>query len=639
MKTHLVRVLAFLVTCSLARAEVTRVEISQRAEIGASGYEKITGTIHFAVDPKLAVNRVIADLDRAPRNAAGAVEFSADLWIVKPKDLRTGNGAALIEVSNRGGKGLVSGFNRGANRDPATEADLGDRFLMQQGFTLVSVGWEFDVPNNPGMMRITVPVATDNGKPISGVVQAKFVLDAAATEHTVADLASYAPSDPDGPDSRLTVRATAMDASGKEIPRARWHFKDRALVLEGGFEAGKTYEIFYRATNPPVAGLGLAAFRDTAAWLKNAPDALAPVRYAYAFGSSQSGRFLRSFLYEGFNTDEHDRMVFDAVWAHIAGAARIDLNRRGALPRELGTYSATAFPFSDAAQADPVTGSKDGVVENPRSQHAPKIFYTNTGVEYWGGGRVAALTHTDPAGTKDIALPENVRSYFLAGAQHGPGRFPPVAPTTTQQRANPLDYWWAMRALLPALHHWVKDGVAPPPSAIPTLRDGTLVPVARVAFPAVAGVASPRNLTAGSRAENPYLAKKGGVGAPMPLLVPQVDADGNDRAGIRLPDVAVPLATYTGWNFRQPAEGEPVDLVALIGSWIPLAATRAAREASHDPRLSVEERYASRDGYLEKVKAAAAALVSQRYLLAGDVATIMQRAGAQWDLVAATPVK
>ncbi|MEO5959035.1 MAG: alpha/beta hydrolase domain-containing protein, partial [Opitutaceae bacterium] len=453
------------------------------------------------------------------------------------------------------------------------------------------------------------------------------------------DLAVYPIVDPEGPDSQLTVRAKAWEAKGEVIPRARWNFKDRAIILEGGFEAGKTYEIFHRATNPPIAGVGFAAFRDTAAWLKHAPDALAPVRYAYAFGSSQSGRFLRSFLYEGFNTDEHDRMVYDAVWAHIAGAARIDLSRRWSLPRELGTYSATAFPFADSPQADPVSQVQEGLLKNRRSGEEPKIFYTNTAVEYWGGGRVAALTHTDPAGKRDLAMRENVRSYFLAGAQHGPGRFPPVPPTTTQQRANPLDYWWAMRALLPALHRWVKDGVLPPASAVPTLRDGTLVPVETVAFPTLAGVAAPRALTAGSRAENIFLAKGGGAGAPLPLLVPQVDADGNDRAGIRLPDVAVPLATFTGWNFRPPASGPPVDLVALIGSWIPFAATRAEREASRDPRSAVEERYAGRDDYLAKIKTAADALVKQRYLRPDDVAPIMQRAGAQWDLVTAAAAK
>lgn len=635
----------FLVTCgwlwlasgSAMLAEVTRVEISQRTDVGATGYEKITGKIHFAIDPKNARNTAIVDLDRAPVGATGRVEFSADLFVLKPKEPRAGNGAALLEISNRGGKGLVTGFNRGGKGDPATEADVGDGFLMKQGFTLISVGWEFDVPPNPGLMRIEVPVATDGGKPISGVVHAAFVLDAPVTDHAVTDLAAYAPSDPPGPDSRLRVRNSGREWSGNEIPRTRWKLNGPTITLEGGFEPGKTYEIFYRATHPPIAGLGFAAVRDTAAWLKNQPDSVAPVRFIYAFGASQSGRFLRSFLYEGFNTDERDRPVFDGVLAHIAGASRIDLNRRWSLPRALGTYSATAFPFSDAAQRDPISGVNEGVLENPRSRHRPKIFYTNTAVEYWGGGRVAALTHTDPAGLSDIALPENVRSYFFTGAQHGPGRFPPVEPTTTQQRANPEDYWWILRALLMAMHAWVKEGTPPPPSAVPTLRDGSLVKAADVSFPAIPGVASPRALSAGFRIMNPRLPDEGGAGAALPLLVAQVDEDGNELAGIRLPEITVPLATYTGWNFRSEKAGVPGDLFPLVGSWIPFAATKAAREASHDPRRSLEERYASKAEYLAKFQTAAEALVQRGYLLPGDVARLLQRGGEQWEVVTAPP--
>lgn len=635
----------FLVTCgwlwlasgSAMLAEVTRVEISQRTDLGSTGYEKITGKIHFAIDPKNARNTAIVDLDRAPVGATGRVEFSADLFVLKPKEARAGNGAALLEISNRGGKGLVTGFNRGGKGDPATEADVGDGFLMKQGFTLISVGWEFDVPPTPGLMRIEVPVATEGGKPISGVVHAAFVLEAPAIEHAVTDLAAYPPSDPPGPDSRLLVRNSGREWSGHEIPRNRWKLNGPTITLEGGFEPGKTYEIFYRATHPPIAGLGFAAVRDTAAWLKNQPDSVAPVRFIYAFGASQSGRFLRSFLYEGFNTDERDRPVFDGVMAHIAGASRIDLNRRWSLPRALGTYSATAFPFSDAAQRDPVSGVNEGLLENPRSRHRPKIFYTNTAVEYWGGGRVAALTHTDPAGLSDLALPENVRSYFFTGAQHGPGRFPPVEPTTTQQRANPEDYWWILRALLMAMHAWVKEGTPPPPSAVPTLRDGSLVKAADVSFPAIPGVALPRALSAGFRIMNPRLPDEGGAGAALPLLVAQVDEDGNDRAGIRLPEIAVPLATYTGWNFRSEKAGVPGDLFPLVGSWIPFAATKAAREASHDPRRSIEERYASKAGYLAKFQTAAEALVQRGYLLPGDVARLVQRGGEQWEVVTATP--
>ena len=230
-----------------------------------------------------------------------------------------------------------------------------------------------------------------------------------------------------------------------------------------------------------------------------------------------------------------------------------------------------------------------------------KVFYTNTPVEYWGTGRVAALVHTNPAGSADLALPENVRFYFIAGTQHSPSRFPPSA-GNGQQPDNAVDYWWTMRALLLAMNRWVKEGAPPPPSRYPTLKDGTLVPAASVAFPAIPGVASPRSLTAGPRAANALIAGGAGAGAPLPLLVPQVDADGNERAGIRLPDVAVPLATYTGWNFRSAAIGAPGELVPLLGASIPFPPTRAAREAAHDPRRSVEERYATRDDYLKEVE-------------------------------------
>lgn len=616
-------------------AEVTRVEIARRADVGTTGYEKIVGTVHFAVDPKHPRNREIVDLDKAPMAADGRVEFSADLYILRPKAAGAGNGAALIEVSNRGGRGLITGFNRGGVADPVTEADVGDGFLMKQGFTLVTVGWEFDVPKNDRLLRIDVPVATEGGKPISGVVHTTFVLEAATNEHTVTDLAAYAPVEPDGADSRLTVRSGAAEPAGQEIPRARWKLDGQKISLEGGFEPGKTYEIFYRASNPPIAGLGFAAFRDTAAWLRRPTNGLTPVQFVYGFGASQSGRFLRSFLYEGFNTDESGRAVLDAVMAHIAGVARIDLNRRWALPRSLGTYSATAFPFSDAAQRDPVSGATDGLLENPRSTHRPKMIYTNTAVEYWGGGRAAALEHLDASGNADLVLPENVRSYFLTGAQHGPGKFPPAEATTGQQRANPLDYWWTLRALLVATHQWVKDGVAPPASAYPTFREGTLVKPTAVAFPEIRGVASPRALTAGVRISNPRLSGEGRPGAAIPLLVPQVDEDGNENAGVRLPDVAVPLATYTGWNFRSAAAGQTGDLLALIGSWIPLP----AKEAAHDPRRSIAERYASKEEYVAKFKTAAAALVKQRYLLADDVERLVQRAEAQWDLVTAPTEK
>ena len=607
-------------------------DVTRRTDVGSSGYEKIVGTIHFAVDPKSLRNRLVVDLDKAPTNASGLVEFSSDLYILRPKAPR-GNEAALVDILNRGNKVVLNGFNRGASPDPATENDLGDRFLMRFGFTIVWVGWEFDLEDRPMTMKIHVPAAVDRDKAISGVVRATFTANAKTTDFALNDLSKYDATDPAGADSELTVRPHMLGAAGETIPRGQWHITGHTVTLDSGFEPGKTYTISYRAANPPVAGLGYVAVRDTTSWLKHQPDALAPVRFAYGYGSSQSGRFLRGFLYEGFNTDEHDRQVFDGVMAHIAGASRLSLNERWAKPTGLGTYNATAFPFADASLRDPVSGAQDGLLDNERmSGHAPKVFYTNTPVEYWGTGRVAALVHTSPDGAADLSLPENVRAYFIAGTQHSPSRFPSEM-SNGQQMDNPVDYWWTMRALLLAMHKWVKTGAEPPPSLYPRLQDHTLVPVASIAFPAIPGVTSPRTLTAGVRIANPHLKDGAGAGAPLPLLVPAVDEDGNERAGIRLPDVAVPLATYTGWNFRKPAIGAPDELVSLLGSSIAFPATRAAREAAKDPRRSIEERYRSQEDYLAQVEKAADALVKAGYLLVDDEPRILQRATDQWDVI------
>ena len=616
-------------------AEVSRVEITSRRDVlggrsfGSSGpYEYLVGRVYFSVDPADPRNRIIVDLDKAPKNAAGRVEFSADLAILAPREPSRRSGVALIDIVNRGSKTVLRNFNRAAaTASLETEAELGDGLLLRQGYTIVWVGWEFDVPRGGGRMRIDVPAAMGT----SGVARATFTPNARSADFTVGDLVGYTPGNAAAAENTLTVRDRLQNAP-VAIPRDKWQLASNVVTLEGGFEPGRIYELAYTAANPPVSGLGFAAVRDVAAWVKYAGDPVASARYAFTFGSSQSGRFLRNFLYEGFNTDEHNRQVFDALMAHIAGAARLDLNRRWAISTTLAMYTATSFPFADTKQLDPVTGIEEGALENPRArEHQPKIFYTNSGVEYWGGGRVAALIHTTPDGSKDLALPDNVRAYFLTGSQHGPAAFPPTV-TTGQQTNNPNDYWWTMRALLVAMDNWVRKGVAPPPSRVPRLDDGTLVPAAKVAFPTLPAVTSPRALTAGTRAVNRLVPKDGASGSPLPLLVPQVDKNGNELAGIRLPDVAVPLATYTGWNFRNVATGAPDQLFPLLGSYIPFASTRAEREQSNDPRPSIEERYPTRERYLQLVQESGAALVKNGYLLADDLSGVVRHAGEHWDL-------
>lgn len=604
-----------------ASAEVLRVEVKERKDVPEYGYEQVTAKAYFAVDPKDPRNAVIADIDKAPKNKDGWVEFSADLLALRPKT-GVGNNVALIDVVNRGNTTAFR-LNRTAGGDR-----VGDGFLLKQGFTIICVGWEFDVAARNGAIRIDVPVATENGAPITGLVRAPFTIDRRDITHTLAEATWYPPIDDNDPGATLTV-SDGVTAKTVTIPRGEWSMKGGVVTMQKGFEAGRNYEVTYKAANPPVSGLGLAAVRDLASHSKYGVQQ--PLKYAIALGVSQSGRFLRTFLYHGMNTDEKGRQVFDGVMAHIAGGSRLDVNRRWATPTGLGTYTATAFPFADAAQKDPVSGVTDGLLDNPPARmNQPKIFYTNTGVEYWGGGRSAALIHTTADGAKDVTLPANVRTYFFAGNQHGPSAFPPPA-GQGQQKANPTDYWWSMRALVVSMQKWVTDGKEPPASQYPKLGDGTLVKLAAVAFPAIPSVQSPKTLSAGFRSSSEMTPGSVGAGAPLPFLVPQVDADGNEKAGVRLPEVSVPLATYTGWNFRSEKIGGTQQIVSLLGSYIPFAQTKADRTASHDPRASIAERYASKEQYMDRIGKAADALVKDGYLLADDVQPIVKRAADHWE--------
>ncbi|MGH9257113.1 MAG: alpha/beta hydrolase domain-containing protein, partial [Vicinamibacterales bacterium] len=620
---------ASLMVPALVSAEVSRVEMTSRRDVagghsfGSVGpYERLAGTIYFLIDPANARNQVIADLDKAPKNGAGKIEMSADLAIFRPRDPGRGNGIALFDIVNRGGTVALNVFSGPVTNTP--EGEAGDGFLLSRGYTIVQVGWEFDA-RREGAIRVNVPAAAG----VTGLVSARFTPNN-RNATTVGDLVGYTPSDPASPRNTLKARR-ALGADWVTVPREKWSLAGNTVTLEGGFEPGQTYELAYLAVNPPVAGLGFAAVRDTAAWVRYAPDAAVTARHTMAFGSSQTGRWLRDFLYEGFNADERNRQVFDAVMPHIGGAAGVLLNQRWSTPTSLLMETATHFPFSDRKQRDPVTGVEDGLLENARAgEHQSKIFYTYSDTEYWERG--VALSHTTPDGSKDVAPPPNVRLYHFAGAPHNIGRFPPAA-TNGQLADNPYDLKLSLRALLVAMEKWVREGTAPPPSRYPRLQDGTLVRATDIAFPTLSGVASPRTAFAGVRGPNRLLTRDGGAGAPLPLLVPQVDRDGNPMAGLRLPDIAVPLGTYTGWNFRSNAIGGTEQFFPLIGGYVPFASTKAERERTGDPRLSVEERYRSRDQYLTLVRDAAAALVKDGYLLGDDVQAIVTRAGEHWDLL------
>jgi hypothetical protein len=632
------------------RAEVSRIEVASRAAVldgksfGDTGpYEKITGKVYFSVDPANPHNTGIVDLDKAPRNASGRVEFSTDLYVLAPKDAARANGVAFFDVLNRGRKNILRDFNRAASAlDPTTAAELGDGFLMRQGYTLVWIGWQFDIPRRGGLMGLEAPPVLDPAGPITGRVSTTFTPNTADPTYPLDDLGRYAdttaypPVDPSSAANILTVRDGFL-GSPQTISRDRWQFgrvKDgqvvpdiSALHLKDGFAPGHVYELSYEAKGAVVAGLGFAALRDMASAVKHERGGPIATPRVYAFGPSQDGRFLREFLYEGFNADEQGQRAFDGVIAQIAGAARGgDFNSRFARPNGAGFFVASLFPFLDLDQRDPITGKIDGLLTHLQPDQRPKVFYTNTPGEYWGAGRAAALLHTSLDGREDANVPDDVRIYLIAGTQHVPGGYLP-SQGPGRQKPNPNEYAWALRALLVAMDRWVRDDSAPPPSAHPRLSDHTLVPREKIDFPAIPGVRSPLTIPPGYRADlaGPPSAH------PLPLLVPQVDGDGNELAGIRLPDIEVPLATYTGWNFRSPSIGQPTELLPLTGSYIPLPLTRAAREAAGDPRLSIEERYGSRARYQALVSDRGAALVKEGYLLGEDLATVVDRALARWD--------
>jgi hypothetical protein len=646
--------LAGLCLTALASAGVVRVETTDQSEVLASAsfgsagpYVRITGKVHFAVDPKLPVNRVISDIDYAPRSANGLVEFSADLYLLRPKDPARSNGTVLFEVSNRGRKSIVSLFNNGRGSfDPRTSEEFGDRFLLERGYTLAWIGWQFDVPPEPNLLQFRAPAARDGDKPITGLVRSDFVPDERVTEMHVADRTHipYPVAHPDDPGLQLTVRER-RDGPRVAIPRSQWRLNERRthVLMPSGFEPGKIYELVYMAQDPVLVGLGPAAIRDFIAHLKANAETTG-VRRAIAFGSSQSGRFLRTFLYFGFNQAEQGGRVFDAVWSHIAGAGRGSFNHRFAQPSRDARpffnffYPTDLFPFTHQPQADPITGLKEGLLDRTvKAGVVPRIFYTNGSYEYYG--RAASLIHTTVDGHFDLAPDANTRIYFIAGSQHGPAAGFPPARQGTQNLASSNDYRWAMRALLVALHGWISDGVEPPASQFPYRRTRQLVALPAVQFPAIPGVRFPERIHYAADLDfGPDFRSKGIIsteppvaGRAYPVLLPQVDADGNETSGIRMPWIQAPLATYTGWNLRDPKIGAPDEMFSFAGSTLPFARTRAERLKAGDSRLSIEERYKSREEYLVKVRAVARSLAAGRYLLESDLNAILAAAGEKWD--------
>ena len=638
-------------------------------------YEELKGRLRFAVDPTHAANARITDVERAPRNRDGRVEFAADVAILLPVDPTRGNGRLIVDVVNRGNTVSVPNFNHasrpvfGPDTDPHPPVDVGDGFLMRRGYTVLSCGWQCDVPELPGLLRLYAPEARGaDGRPLRGRVYVNLQAPEAVPHFLLSDRGhlAYPAADLEEPNAALLVR-DQLDGPPQAIARSRWRFgreadgrviaDPRYVWLKGGFEKGRLYQVAYTVVGAPVLGLGLAAVRDAASWLRHEPSspAAGAVRRAYAYGRSQTGRFLRTLVYWDLNLDEQGREAFDGIIANVAGGMRGEFNQRfGQNSKDRPQMMAHVFPSTDVATTDPVTATTDALHRRLDARGSPlKVFYTNTSAEYHRGD--ASLVHTDPDGLRDVAHGPHTRVYHFAGTEHGLGVWPPTDTTViaadpsgwrerSQSLRGTIDYGRLLRACLVHLDAWVTAGVEPPPSRHPRVDDGTAVPPEALAktFDRIPGACFPRHHARPRRLDfgaDPELRVMGQIppreGPRFGSLVSAVDDDGNEVAGIAVPEVRVPLASHTGWTLRHPDTGGAEQLLVFAGGTLPLPATRRAREASGDPRASIEERYASREIYLDRVRDAARELVAARYLLPEDVELSVARASRLWDWLAA----
>jgi hypothetical protein len=691
-----------------SQARIVRVEITQTApawggrnfgEIG--GYERVIGKAYGEIDPQSPSNAMIQDIALAPKNARGMVEYSTDIDILRPADRSKSNGVLFFNIINRGNKGGLALINVDIPGGPAnigninTVTEAGDGFMQQQGYTVVWFGWQPDVVNGNNRMTMQVPVARNpDGSAITGTVRNELTVLRPATTLPLQSGWFTAGSKPyptvstdnktalaDGFLPTLSVRVRENEPRSV-IPNTEWSFgsceadkapavNDWQICYPAGFKPGRLYEFTYRAKDPLVLGLGFAAARDLGAFLKAsekddsgaANPAYVAGAKAIVMGSSQSGRFIRSLIHLGFNSDEAGKIVFEGALPHIGGGL-MPLNVRFGQPGRAVTnttdhlFPGAEFPFAYAKVTDPLSGRTQGILDRcTATATCPKIVHAATALEMWELRQ--SLGFTDPLGTRDLDEPANVRSYIMASTQHAPAVLPLPAKEPfgfCQQQPNPNPHNWTMRALLTHLAAWVKDGAEPPPSSRPTIAAGNLVAPDQVRFPripanayggvmrsAVKFVADNDPLHVQDYGKDYNAADASGIisGDPPKLstarygtLVAQVDADGNDLGGIRNIFAAVPIGTYTGWNYFNKEFFED-GFCTLSGSFIPFAPTKQERLAAADPRPSIEERYPTKEAYVAAFRKAADDLVAQRFLLPDDAARLV--AEAERDGVRSAP--
>jgi hypothetical protein len=643
-------ILAFLLCLilllpSLSPAELTRLEILRvepfagGASFGQTGpYEKLIGRAYGEIDPRDPLNQVIAHIDKAPLNSRGRVEYSMEVHLLKAADLSRWNRRIFYDVNNRGNKRILMFFNdgRGSN-DPSTSEHAGNGFLMRQGYVIVWSGWAGDVEPSDNRLLMNLPVATDSGKPLVGLVWDEWRFDNTTTGKAKLSLEA---ASLDQKHARLYARLKEQ-APRQVVPPTEWRYVDRQTIeLPGKFRQSHIYEFVYYATNPKIMGIGYAATRDLISFLRyeakdriGRPNPLVSpgAERAYVWGRSQAGRWQTDFLYYGFNEDERHRIVFDGMMPHVTGASRAFVNYPFAQPSRSGLqernhhYPEREFPFTYTILTDPVTGKTDGWLRRClASKTCPKILHSDSSNEYWQ--KAASLLHTDPSG-RDIELPENVRFYHFSSTQHNTEVNDRPRRRICKHLSNPLYPGPFHRALAVALDEWVTKGVEPPPSRYGRVVDGTLVSPDRAStgFPLIpgahyTGIANHVAVLDSENAPPVHVA-----GKSYPVFVPKVDRDGNEVTGIRLPELQVPVATHTGWNPRA-AEYAENEGCTQFGSYFPFHRSRVEREAAGDPRLSLEERYGNQNNYARKLLSAAESMVRERLLLEEDVGRILIRA-------------
>jgi len=636
-------------------------------EFGSVGaYERLVGRAHFAVDPGAPAQRGITDLDKAPTDGDGLVHFTGDFSILKPVDPARGNRRLFFDYGNRGNKRMLQFFNDApAANDPRTLAHAGNGFLMRRGYTVVWLAWQGDLLPGNGRMLLDLPVVGERGGPLTGLVRTEYIANrpgittfplsgrAAVRGHPAVSL--------DPREACLTRRRYPYD---ERIPvrSDNWCFarieggagldnqgavqaiipSDAHIHVAGGFEPGWIYELIYNGRDPLVLGLGHAAVRDFVSFLRHGEEDFTgrvnplcerdgTIERAYAWGRSQTGRCLRDFVYRGFNADATGRKVFDGILPHVAGAGRMWLNQRfanadvsGGQQYEDHFNPADTFPFSYAETTDHLTGRRDAILKRPETD--PLVIHTQTSTEYWQ--RRGSLAHTDTRGN-DLPLPPGVRIYLWSSSQHFADPMPKKPERgICQNYLNNVATSMLFRAMIDAMDYWATAGVAPPESRVPRRVDGTLVTTGewRRQFPEIPGVATPRApnplplLDYGAEAEGGILKEPPDIlpGGDYAILVPAVDEDGNDRAGVRVPMVAAALGTYCGWNLRVRGFGHGA-MHEFSGSYIPLPETPEERRATGDPRRSILERYRDAEAYVKAITTAARQLVEERLMLEEDV--------------------